>query len=708
MKKELFKSLVLFILFVFILPISAQTNLDTVKAQKFDTGKMWTFEDYPHDYIKSTYGFNASEDWLKKVRLSALIFGGGCSASFVSEDGLIMTNHHCVDGILGSVQKEGENIPKNGFFAPTLADERKIPNLTVRQLVLTEDVTAPVLEAMNSGKTDAEKIEKRAAKIKELETTYGQESGLSCRVTSLYNGAKFSLYGFKSYNDIRLAYSNERVVGLYGGDPDNFTYPRYDADFAFVRAYDEAGKPMKTENFFKFSQNGAIDNELLFVVGNPGSTQRLKTVAQLEYYKDVTYRNSVFVLNRLFSIYDELIAEEPAKADEYRGQQFFIGNSAKVSTGVLSGLNDPIFMARKKDFEKKLKNAVMAKPELKEKYGHLWDGIVQTRSEAKKFAFENAAYAISPRTSSSYLATARKLITLAAELKKVEADRGTDYKADKLEATINGLFPAQVNIRLDYKLTRLMADFMIMNIGKDHPLVKKMFNGLGGNAAADYALKNSSVTSKENIIELAKKDPEAILNSNDPFIYYVVNTQEKVKEFAAKTKEIQTTEQALESQLGQVLFAVFGTSIPPDATFTLRISDGVMKSYNYNGTIAPTITTFYGMYDRYYSHKKQYPWDLPERWTKPAPEFNYSVPYNFISTNDIIGGNSGSAIINTKAEVVGAVFDGNMESLAGNFIYTTEANRTVSVASQGILEILKNITNAKRIAEELKLGKLSD
>ncbi|NJD22746.1 MAG: S46 family peptidase [Melioribacter sp.] len=706
MKKELFKSFVLFVLFVFILPISAQTNLDTVKAQKFDTGKMWTFEDYPHDYIKSAYGFNASEDWLKKVRLSALIFGGGCTASFVSEDGLIMTNHHCVDGVLESVQKENENIPKNGFFAPTLADERKVPNLTVRQLVLIEDVTAPVLEAMNSGNTDAEKIEKRAAKIKELETNYSKDSGLNCRVISLYNGGKFSLYGYKIYNDIRLVYSNERVVGLYGGDPDNFTYPRYDADFAFLRAYDETGKPMKTENFFKFSLNGAENNELLFVVGNPGSTQRLKTVAQLEYYRDVVYRNGNFMLNRLFKIYDELIEEEPAKADEYRGQQFFIGNSAKVYKGTLEALLDPVFMARKRDFEKKLKNAVMAKPELKEQYSHLWDGIVQTRSEAKKFAFENAAFNISPRTSPSYLTTARKIFTLAEELKKPETDRKTDYKADKLDATINGLFPAQVNKSLDYKLTKLMADYMIMNIGKDHPLVKKMFNGLSGDAAADFALKNSSLTTKEKVVELAKKDPDAILNSNDPFIYYVVYTQDKAKEFAAKSKEITTTEQALESQLGQVLFAVYGTSIPPDATFTLRISDGVMKGYDYNGTIAPTITTFYGLYDRYYSHKKQYPWDLPARWVKPAPEFNYSTPYNFISTNDIIGGNSGSAIINTKAEVVGAVFDGNIESFSGNFIYTTEANRTVSVASQGILEILMNVTNAKRIAEELKLGKL--
>ncbi len=706
MKKILFISTLVLILCAFISPLTAQVNLDTVKAQRFDTGKMWTFEYFPQDYIQSTYGFSASEEWLKKVRLSAIRFGNICSSSFVSEDGLIMTNHHCVDGILESVQKEGENIPKDGFFAPTLADERKVPDLFVDQLALIEDVTAPVLEALNSGKTDAEKIEKKNAKIKELEASYNQQTGLNCKITSLYNGGKYSLYGYKTYNDIRLAYSNERVVGLYGGDPDNFTYPRYDADFAFLRAYDETGKPLKTENYFKFSQNGAQENELLFVVGNPGSSQRLKTVAQLEYYRDITYRNGSFLLNRLFSIYDELIAEEPAKADEYRGQQFFIGNSAKVYKGVLAGLLDPSFMARKKDFQKKLQEAVNNNAELKQKYGHLWEGIQGTRNEIRKFAYENAAYTLSPFMTSAYVKIARKVVTLASNLKKPEADRDADYKADKLEATINNLFPAQVSKSFEQKLVAMLADYMIMNLGKDNMLVKKMFNGLVGKAAADFALKNSALTSKESLLEFAKKDPDAILKSDDPFIFYVVSTQDKAKEYAAKIKEITTTEQALESQLGQVLFAVYGTSIPPDATFTLRISDGVMQSYSYNGTIAPTITTFYGLYDRYYSHKKQYPWDLPARWTKPAPEFNYSTPYNFISTNDIIGGNSGSPVINTKGEVVGAAFDGNMESLAGNFIFTTEANRTVSVSSQGILEILNNITNAKRIADELKAGKL--
>jgi hypothetical protein len=706
MKKLLFTTTLVLILYIFALPLSAQVNYDTVKAQKFDTGKMWTFEYFPQDYIKSTYGFNATEDWLKKVRLSAIRFANFCSSSFVSEDGLIMTNHHCVDGLVESVQKEGENIPKNGFFAPTLADERKVPNLFVDQLALIEDVTAPVLEALNSGKTDAEKIEKKNAKIKELESSYSQQTGLNCKITTLFNGGKYSLYGYKSYTDIRLVYANERIVGLYGGDPDNFTYPRYDADFAFLRAYDTDGKPLKTENYFKFSQSGAKEDELLFVVGNPGSTQRLKTVAQLEYYRDITYRNGSFLLNRMFSIYDELIAEEPAKADEYRGQQFFIGNSAKVYKGVLAGLLDPAFMARKKDFQKKLQDAVNSNPELKQKYGHLWGGIQATRNELRKFASENAVYTMSPMMSTAYMKIARKVVALATNLKKPDAEREADYRADKLEATINNIFPAQMNKSLEEKLLAMFADFMIMNLGKDHIFVTKMFNGLGGKAAAEYALKNSVLTSKEKVVELAKKDPDAILKTDDPFLFFVINTQTNAKMYAAKVKEITTTEQALENELGQVLYAVYGTSIPPDATFTLRISDGVMKSYSYNGTIAPTVTTFYGMYDRYYSFKKQYPWDLPERWAKPSPELNYSTPYNFISTNDIIGGNSGSPVINSKAEVVGAAFDGNIESLPGNFIFTTEANRTVSVSSQGILEILKNITKAKRIADELINGKI--
>ncbi len=708
--RRFFLSALCLLVLTFALPLNAQSwvNTDTVEAQKFDTGKMWTFEAFPYDYFKKAYNFNPSEDWVNKVKLSAARFASWCSSSFVSEDGLIMTNHHCVDFIIEQVQKEGENIPKNGFYAPTLADERKAPSLFISQLQLTVDVTDQVIAAINSGKTDAEKAEKKKAVIKELQEQYNKETGLSCTVTSLFNGGKFSLYGYKIYKDVRLVFVNEREMGLYGGDPDNFTYPRYNADFAFVRVYDDNGLPLKTENYFKWSANGAQDGELIFVIGNPGTTQRLKTVAQLEYYRDFSYRNNSFLQNSVFAIYDEMISEDPSKADEYRGQQFFIGNGAKVAKGVLEGLRDPMFLARKKDFEKKFKESVMANPELKAKFGHVWDGINGTRNEVRKFAAENAAYNYSPQSAPMHLKLAKSLVDAAAELNKPEAERNESYKGDKLKVTIENLFPKSVNPSFDSKYAKLMVDYLYLNLGKDHWLVKKMFNGLQGKAAADFILKNSILTSKEKVVELASKGGDAILKSEDPFIYFVVNTNDKVKEYAAKMKEIVTTEQALEDQLGQALFAVYGNSIPPDATFTLRISDGVVKGYNYNGTIAPTNTTFYGMYDRYYSFKKQYPWNLPERWQKPGPDFDLSTPYNFVSTNDIVGGSSGSAVINKNAEIVGIAFDGNIESLPGNFIYSSEANRTVSVSSAGILELLNDLLGAKRIAQELKTGKIPD
>lgn len=710
-RKNIFKLFTILVLFYAGSSFAQNTawmNLDTVKAQKFDTGKMWTFENFPFKYIQSAYDFTPSQDWLDNVRMSALRFASWCSSSFVSEDGLVMTNHHCVDFITEGVQKEGENIPRDGFYAPTLKDERPIPNVYVDQLVLIEDVTDQIVPKINEGKTDAEKVENKLNAIKEVEKKYSDETGLICKVTSLYNGGRFSLYGYKRYNDVRLVYVNERNVGLYGGDPDNFTYPRYNADFAFCRVYDESGKPLKTDHFFKFSQNGASDDELIFVIGNPGSTQRLKTVAQLEYYRDVTYRNNAFILEGMFKIYDDLIAEFPDKAAEYEGTQFFVGNSRKVVDGVLGGLRDPYFMARKKSFENNFKNAIMSKPELKAKFGHLWDAIEGTRSEMRKIAFENSAFNLAPNSRPQYFKMAEDMIELANQLKLPEESREPKYKTDKLNETIEGIFPKNFDGAFQPKLLALVADYLYLNLGDDNAMLKKMFGGLKGKEAAEYALKNSMLTSKENVIKLAGEGSDKILGGSDPFIYFIMQTKDKAMELAKQVKEINTTEQALDDQMGQALFAVYGTSIPPDATFTLRISDGVMKSYHYNGTVAPTFTTFYGMYDRYNSFRKKYPWALPERWTKLNPDFDLATPYNFISTHDIVGGSSGSAVINTKGEIVGIAFDGNIESIPGNFLYSTEANRMVSVASQGILEILGDLLHVKRIAEELKLGRIPD
>ncbi|MDP4172826.1 MAG: S46 family peptidase [Bacteroidota bacterium] len=670
-------------------------DLDTVKAQKFDTGKMWTFDNPPVDYFKQAYGFNPSPEWFDKARKSALRFASYCSASFVSEDGLVMTNHHCGRESVTEVNKEGEDLHKTGFWAPTLADERPVPGLFVDQLVLIKDVTKEVQNAINSGKTDEEKVNNKNAKIKEIEARTKKETGLKTSVVTLYNGGEYSLYGYKTYNDVRLVFAPENQAGFFGGDYDNFTYPRYNLDCTFFRVYDENGKPLKTDNYYKWSQKGAAEGDPIFVVGNPGRTNRLNTVAQLEYSRDISYPMTLNMLNTLVDIYSQILKEHPEKEAQYEDKLFGFSNSQKVYVGLIKGLNDPVLMARKKDFEKNFRAAVDAKPELKAKYGAIWAAIEQSRNEARNYSKQIRAYSLTPYTIPAYLAIAREIINFA----KIGAiDDSARTK----------LFPKSFDKDMADKLLKAFADNMVNVLGKNDEMVQKVFGGKSGNEAVQYALSHSALTTREGVMEFSKKDPKEILASNDPFIYYIVHTSDMMNDIRAKLKDIQTKEDVNVQLLGQALFEVYGTSIPPDATFTLRIADGVVKGYDYNGTKAPAKVTFYGLYDRYFSFNKQAPWDLPERWKNPPADFNLETPMCFVSTNDIIGGNSGSPVINKNLEIVGLAFDGNIESLPGQFIYTTEQNRCLSVDSEGMVEAIKDLYKAKRLSDELREGKIPD
>ncbi|MGE5682680.1 MAG: S46 family peptidase, partial [Bacillota bacterium] len=670
-------------------------NLDTVKAQRFDTGKMWTFDNPPVEYFKETYRFNPTPEWFDKARKSALRFASYCSASFVSEDGLVMTNHHCGRESVTEVNKEGEDLHKTGFWAPTLADERPVPGLFVDQLVLIKDVTKEVQDAINSGKTDAEKVSNKNEKIREIEGRYKKETGLKTSVVTLYNGGEYSLYGYKTYNDVRLVFAPENQAGFFGGDYDNFTYPRYNLDCTFFRVYDENGKPLKTNDYYKWSQKGAAEGEAIFVVGNPGRTNRLNTVAQLEYSRDVTYPATLNMLNGLVDVYSQIIKEHPEKESKYADDLFSMSNSQKVYQGLIKGLNDPVLMARKKDFEKKFRAAVDAKPELKSKYGFIWDAIEQSRNEVRKYSKELTAFGISPRMAPAYLGVAREIVSRA---KVGVIDDSARAK----------LFPKSFDKDFSDKMMKVFADNVVNALGKDDELVKKVFGGKAGSEAVQYALSHSSITTKEGAEAFAKKDPKEILSSDDPFIYYVVHTSDRLNEIRSKIKDLQTKEDVNVQLLGQALFDVFGTSIPPDATFTLRIADGVVAGYDYNGTKAPAKVTYYGMYDRYYSFNKQSPWDLPERWKNPPAEFNLETPMCFVSTNDIIGGNSGSPVVNKNLEIVGLAFDGNIESLPGQFIFTTEQNRCLSVDSEGMVEAIQDLYKANRLSEELRLGRIPE
>uniref|UniRef100_A0A832DH55 Dipeptidyl-peptidase n=1 Tax=Ignavibacterium album TaxID=591197 RepID=A0A832DH55_9BACT len=695
--------LILVQIIFFQLSVFAQTyygfNPDTVRAQKFDMGKMWTFENPPVKYFQEEYGFSPSEQWLEKMQKSALKFGGGCTASFISEDGLIMTNHHCVRGILPSVQTDNENILRDGFYASDISKERRIPNLKVEQLLFIKDISDEIHSEMSKGKTDSEKIEFREKKIEEIKTKYYQENPeLVFKVISLYNGGKYSLYGYKVYDDIRLVFVPELSVAKLGGDYDNFTYPRYGLDCAFLRAY-ENDKPVKTNFYFKWNLDGVVEDQPVFVVGNPGSTDRINTMAQIEFERDVRYPMMVKMLKDLYKIYDELVQETSAEDYKLIARLYSIGNALKVYEGTYKGLLDPYLIARKKDFEKQFRNAVINNSELNTKYGKIWDELVQLRNEARKTTNKMFAYTINGFYSPQYLIIASKLYGLIEDLKSGKITKENfDNEAQKI-------YPLDLNHQLQKKLTLVQLKLWKDNLSPDSEILKYLIGNDDINIAAENILSRSYLTSYEKFNQFIKKPVDEILTSDDPFLYFVHNTKTELQQMIEENKARNQREEILNQMLGEALYAVYGDAIPPDATGTLRIADGIVKGYDYNGTRAPIKTTFYGALDRYYSFDKKFPFNLPSYWENLPKEFDLSTPLNFISTNDIVGGNSGSAVLNINAEVVGLAFDGNIESLPGNFIFTTEANRTVSVSALGMIEAIRDLYKADALSKEIISGK---
>jgi hypothetical protein len=675
-------------------------NLEKVQAGQFDTGKMWTFDFPPMDYFIKTYNFTPSKEWFEKARLSALRLPN-CTASFVSEDGLVMTNHHCARSALDSVNREGERLAEDGFYAATLNDERKASNIFIDQLLVMDDVTKEVQQAFDSGTTDKAKIENRMAKMKEIQMRYAAtyktsapQDSMVFSVVSFYNGGRYSLYGYKRYTDVRLVYAPEDVMAFFGGDPDNFTYPRYDFDCAFFRVYDN-GNPLKTTNFFRFSQDGAKEDDAVFVVGNPGRTNRLKTVAQLEYLRDVLYPANIETYEKTGAIYSSYIASHPEAKLKYMNTIFGLDNSRKAVTGYLSGLQDPVTMAKKKDFEKKFHNALSDKPALTKKYGDPWSDIAQYQAELSALYPKYDALRFSGRNFPRYLSLTADLVTAA--------NKSHGSISDSLRTKF---YPSRLTPEVEKRLLAFRLSVMERALAGNDDAFDKLMAGRTPDQAAENLSANSIIASKEKTQALLAGTAEAILTSNDPLISFFVAEQTHMKEIQKRYNDINEKLQAGGQILGNAMYEVYGTQIPPDATFTLRIADGTVKGYEYNGTIAPPITTFYGLYDRYYSFGLKDPWKLSERWVNPPAAFKMNTPMNFVSTCDITGGNSGSPLINKNLELVGLAFDGNIESLPGDIIFDSSKNRTVSVHSAGLLEGLGQIYKAERIVKELRAGKI--
>lgn len=686
----------LLLLSTWFVPVSAQ---QPAEYPGLETGKMWTFDVPPLDYWGKRYDFHPEPQWLDKVRLGAVRYGGGCSASFVSPNGLVMTNHHCARECIVSATKEGEDFLTNGFYARTREEERACQGLFLDQLQQITDVTERVQTAIGAaGPQQAAK--RRSETIGTVEKECAAQGGdVSCQVVTFYRGGQYKLYRFRRFNDVRLVMAPEAQIAFFGGDPDNFTYPRHDLDMSFVRAYVD-GKPAVTE-YFKWSTAGAREGDLVFVIGNPGSTGRLNTVAQLEYLRDVQYPATLTTLDRQIATVGKIrgLSEDRAKA--LRNQLFSFQNSRKAIAGYQSGLLDPQLMGRKRAWEQDFQAKVNGKPELRTKYGTAWKEIAAVQQELKSYALQRRWH-LSAADGSRLLPVAMLLTRYNTEVVKPDSLRVPQFREANRKQTENAII-SQAPVDTAAEIIRLTGwlEAMSTELPATDPVRRA---ALGSRKPADVAremVQQSAIVTGDQRKKLFESGADVIAASQDPFLRLarVIDPLERAN--AKRTETLTSREAVANEHVARALLAVFGNSVAPDATFSLRITDGELKRYALNGTFAPAFTTFYGLLDRSLAFHSEPDWVLPSRWQERKDKLDQATPYNAVTTTDIIGGNSGSPVLNKNAEVVGLVFDGNMEMLPNRFLFTEQTARTVYVDSRAIVEALRKIYDAEALADEL-------
>jgi hypothetical protein len=661
---------------------------------------MWTFDNFPSKTVATKYGFAPSQAWLDHVRLSSLRIAGGCSASFISPQGLVMTNHHCVVDCVEELSTQEQNFVDDGFVAKTVAEERKCPAFELDQLVEIRDVTAEV-KGVTAGKMGDEANKALHAKEAELQQSCGSDASVRCDVVSLYHGGVYDLYRYKRFTDVRLVFAPEFGVAQFGGDPDNFNFPRFDFDIGLLRAY-EGGKPVASSEYLKWSTGGTKDGELVFVSGNPGGTSRQLTMAQLDYLRDTSFPTTLTESAEYRGELEQFVGHGPEQAREANEALFFVENSFKANFGRQRALLDPVFMAGKERQEQKLRAAVAAGAKLSAD-ASAWDEIAEVQ-KVREHLFARASVVTSRYLRTGLLGYAVTLVRASEERGKPNPQRLPEYTDQALVHT-KQVISSSVPVYRDIEELNLTYFFTIVrrDLGTDDPFVKKILGQESPEELAHRLVSGTHLDEAKARESLYDGGAKAIADSQDPMIRFVASINGDLltvrKEYESR---VDAPTRTAAERIAAARFAVYGTSVDPDATFTARLSYGTIKGFeNGEGKFVQPYTTIGGLFGRATGAA---PYKLPATWLKAKGSLNLSLPMNVSTTNDVIGGNSGSPLINKDGQVVGLIFDGNIYSLGGDYGYDAERNRSIAVDSRALLEGLRKVYHFDRVVEEIEAG----
>ncbi|MGI9068205.1 MAG: S46 family peptidase [Pyrinomonadaceae bacterium] len=661
---------------------------------------MWTFDNPPRKLWKERYNFEPTDAWLEHIRLASVRIEGA-SGSFVSPDGLLMTNQHVASGQLQKLSTAERNLRRDGFYASTLVQELKAPDAEVNVLTSYEDVTQRVQGAVKPGASDKEAGDARRVQIAAIEKESTGKTGLRSEVVRIYNGGEYWLYRFKKYTDVRLVFAPEEQIAFFGGDYDNFTYPRYCLDVSFFRVY-ENGQPLKTQNYLKWSANGPTDGEFVVAVGNPGTTNRLLTIAQVQYQRDVGNPLQMQVWTSRRNALVRYSDTGPEAARRGLNTVRSLSNSIKRLVGQQDGLKNLRMMTKKEEAEKALRAAVAGRPDLQKAYGSAWDEIAAGYRELPTFAkrreFSTLIY-------SRLGQMAQQLVRYSEEIAKPNETRYDEFRDSKLESLKFGLFsPAPIYPDMEEAILASWLADAEQTLGKDDPFVRAALQGSTPAAVAKTVVSQTKLGDVATRKALFEGGAAAIKNSDDPLIALARRVEPVIRELRAwNEQKIQNLDAVAGQKIAAARFAVYGKNVSPDATGSLRISYGRVLGYEEDTTLVPYKTTFNGLYDRAASFDEKPPYDLPQRFRDGRSKLELATPMNFVYTCDTIGGNSGSPIINRNAEVVGLNFDSNIQKLPNRYWYIDEdeGSRAVGVHSAAIIEALRKLYGAEKLAAEI-------